>query len=142
MPNPENVLNQTPEQLRENGRKGGFKKGENARQRKKWQDELSVILSLPINRSEKNKTTREANKLLQVDQAKALKDFAGKNTTVQTQILLKLSQMAMSGNLKAMELIGTITGDNKQVIDLNANANVGVKSKIDTLADNLFGDDK
>lgn len=141
MPNPENVMCQTPEQLRENGRKGGLKKHQNALDRKRWQDELSVILSLPISRADKSKASKEASKLLKVDSAKALKDFAGKNTTVQTQILLKLSQMAMSGNLKAIELIGTITGDNKQVIDLNANANVGIKSKVDTLADTWFGDD-
>ena len=48
--------------------------------------------------------------------------------------------MAMTGNIKAVEFIANVTGESKQAIDINMNAKVN--SPVDTLADDLFGDDK
>ena len=107
MPNPENITNQTKEQLSANGRKGAAKANAIKRQKKAMAEEIKLILSMPVKRS----TANAANKLLVVDRAKALDDFSKRNTTVQTQILLKLTQMAMSGNMKAMQLIMELSGD-------------------------------
>lgn len=109
MANPENITNQTKEQLSANGRKGAAKANANRRLKKAMAEEIRLILSLPMKRSIGN----AANKLLIADKAKALEDFSKKNTTVQTKILLKLTQMAMSGNLKAMKLVMELTGDIK-----------------------------
>ena len=135
------IADQTKEELQANGRKGGIRSGQVRAERKKWRDEMSLILSLPISKGDKNKASREANKLLSVDKAKALKDFAGKNTTVQTQIMLKLAQMAMGGNIKAIDMIGSITGDYRQAVDITSASEVKVTNKVDDLADDLFGDD-
>ena len=117
MPNPENITNQTREQLSANGRKGIAKTHQIKKAKKAMREELKIILSLPVKKSTKDK----ANKLLLVDKAKALSDFAAQNTTVQTQILLKLTQMAMSGNLKAMQLIVELTGEaNQKTVDTSA----------------------
>lgn len=117
MANPENITRLTHEQLSANGRKGGIKSQENNRRKKAMKEEMLLILSLPVKRS----TTNAANKLLSVDKAKALADFSSKNTTVQTQILLKLTQMAMSGNIKAMQLIMELSGEaNQKTVDTSA----------------------
>ena len=117
MPNPENIRNLTHEQLSENGRKGALKANENRKRRKAMKEELLMILSLPVKKSTKD----AVNKMLSVDKAKALEDFKGRNSTVQTQILLKLSQMAMSGNLKAFELILDLSGERTQkAVDTSA----------------------
>ncbi len=110
MPNPENITNQTKEQLSANGRKGAAKTNRIKAQKKAMAEEIKLILSLPVKRSVGN----AANKLLLIDRAKALEDFSKKNTTVQTQILLKLTQMAMAGNMKAMQLIMELSGDLNQ----------------------------
>lgn len=141
MPNAENIAVKPHEKRVEDSRKGGIKSGKVRKQRKQWRDELQLMMSLPISRAEKGKLTKEANKLLSIDKAKAIKDFSGKNTTVQTQILLKLTQMAMGGNLKAMEFIATLTGDYKQQVDITSSSDVKITNKVDDLADNLFGDD-
>lgn len=107
MANPENITNQTKEQLSANGRKGAAKANANRRLKKAMAEEIRVILSMPMKRSIGN----AANKMLLVDKAKALEDFSKRNTTVQTQILLKLTQMGMSGNIKAMQLIMELSGD-------------------------------
>lgn len=117
MPNPENLI-MTPERRKEISAKGGRQKGINNRARKAMKEELSMILSLPV---KKKSIHNKATKLLEVDRAKALEDFKGMNTTVQTQILLKLTQMAMNGNLKAMQLIHEVTGEATQkTVDTSA----------------------
>ena len=117
MPHPENITNLTREQLSENGRKGAIKSNEVQRQKRAMKEEMLMILSLPVNRNVKN----AAQKMLTVDKAKALNDFRSRNTTVQTQILLKLTQMAMSGNLKATQFIMELSGEtNQKVVDTSA----------------------
>ncbi len=138
MPNPENITNVTPEEASARGRKAGIESGKARRAKKKMAEELQILLSLPVKRSTKNK----AMKLLDSNKAKAFEDFRGMNTTVQTQILLKIIQMATNGNVKAIEFIANLTGETKQTIDINANADVRVNKPVDTLADDLFGDDE
>lgn len=138
MPNQLNFDLMTEEQKREARSKGGKKRAETLRVRKQMKEELQMILSMPIKRSVKNK----ANKILDVDSAKALEDFRGMNTTVQTQVLLKVTQMAMTGNIKAMDFILNVMGENKQTIDLNTTGNLKIENQSDKLAEELFGDDK
>lgn len=133
MPNPENITNQTKEQLSANGRKGAAKTNAIKKQKKAMAEEIKLILSLPVKRSIGN----AANKLLVVDKAKALDDFSKRNTTVQTQILLKLTQMAMSGNMKAMQLIMELSGDlniankdDSQQVQENAAMDFFVRQKV------------
>lgn len=110
--NPENITNLTKEQLSANGKKGGRRSQEVQRQKKAMREEMMLLLTLPVKRNIRTLAT----KMLTTDRAKALADFSGRNTTVQTQILLKLTQMAMSGNLKAMQLIMELSGEmNKDV---------------------------
>ena len=117
MPCPENITKLTHEQLSEYGRRGNIKSHETKRRKKAMKEELLLILSLPVKRS----VGTAAKKLLTVDKAKALADFSSQNTTVQTQILLKLTQMAMSGNIKAMQLIMELSGEaNQKTVDTSA----------------------
>lgn len=117
MPNPENITSQTREQLSANGRKGAKKTNRIKKAKKAMSEELKLILALPIKRSVKDAT----QKLLTVDKAKAVADFNSRNTTVQTQMLLKLTQMGMSGNIKAMRLIMELSGEaNQRAVDTSA----------------------
>ena len=128
MPNPENITSLSREQLKSNGRKGGIKSAKVRKQKMLMAEELKLILALPVN----SKVNNIANKLLTSDKAKALADFNKRNTTVQTQILLKLTEMSMRGNTKAIELILDITGENKQkTVDTSA------LDKLDTIIGGL-----
>lgn len=135
MPNPENIM-LTGEARRLASSKGGKKSAEAKKAKKKMAEELTLLLSLPVR---KKTVSNKATKLIETDKVKALEDFKGVNTTVQTQILLKITQMAMSGNVKAIEFIANLTGEAKQTIDINMDAKVS--NPVDTLADDLFGDD-
>lgn len=137
MPNRINLdkVNSDPERKSEICRAAAKKANERIKAKKKMKEEMLAILSLPV----KNNIRNKANKLINVDKVKALDDFKGMNTTVQTQVLLKVTQMAMSGNLKAIEFITSLIGENKQVVDLTTTAKVTL-SKADTLAEDLFGD--
>ena len=128
MPNPENITNLTREQLSANGRKGAAAAHAKRKQKMAMAEELKIILSLPVKRSVRD----AANKMLQTSKAKALEDFSKKNTTVQTQILLKLNQMAMSGNLKAMQMIFDLSGEiNQKTVDTSA------LDRLDNILDSL-----
>ena len=129
---PENITSQTKEQLSANGRKGGLKSAEVKKKKRAAREELMLILSLPVKRSIKN----AANKMLSVDKAKALADFAGRNTTVQTQILLQLNKMAMSGNLKAIQFIFELTGEMNQK-EVTINIDDSMKNYYDQLSNQL-----
>lgn len=119
MANPENITKLTKEQLSEYGRRGAAKSNAIRRQKKLMAEELKIIMSLPVKRS--NKAAGIANKLISTDKAKALEDFSKQNTTVQTQIILKLVNMAMCGNLKAMQLIMELSGEmNQKTVDTSA----------------------
>lgn len=133
----DNLMSRTPEQKFQDRSKGGKARAEQARAKKKMAEELKLLLALPIR---KKSIGNKATKIIESDKAKALEDFKGVNTTVQTQILLKITQMAMSGNVKAIEFIANLMGENKQTLDINMDAKVN--SPVDTLADDLFGDDK
>ena len=135
MPNPENVM-LTGEARKLASSKGGKKSAETRKAKRKMAEELGMLLALPVR---KRTVSNKATKLIESDKAKALEDFKGVNTTVQTQILLKITQMAMSGNVKAIEFIANLTGETKQTIDINMDAKIN--SPVDTLADDLFGDD-
>lgn len=137
MPCPENLTNMTPEERFAASSKGGKRSAETRKAKKKMAEELTLLLALPIR---KKSIGNKATKIIEADTAKALEEFKGMNTTVQTQILLKITQMAMTGNIKAVEFIANVTGESKQAIDINMNAKVN--SPVDTLADDLFGDDK
>lgn len=129
MPNPENITSQTREQLSANGRKGAKKTNRIKKAKKAMSEELKLILALPIKRSVKDAT----QKLLTVDKAKAVADFNSRNTTVQTQMLLKLTQMGMSGNIKAMRLIMELSGEaNQRAVDTSA------LDRLDNILDGLY----
>lgn len=128
MPNPENITNLTREQLSANGRKGAAAAHAKRKQKMAMAEEIKLILNLPVKRSVKD----AANKMLNTSKAKALEDFSKRNTTVQTQILLKLNQMAMSGNLKAMQMIFDLSGEaNQKTVDTSA------LDRLDNILDSL-----
>ena len=68
----------TPEQRRENGRKGGIASGESKRKKKALRERLEILLDMPM------KSGREAD-------LEAIKNFAelkGKNITVQDALMI------------------------------------------------------
>lgn len=91
----------TPEQRRENGRKGGIASGEAKRRKKAMRERLEVLLELPL------KEGRSAD-------LDAIKNFAalkGKNITVQDAIMLAQIQKAMKGDTTAAAFVRDTVGE-------------------------------
>lgn len=105
----------TPEQRRENGRKGGIASGEAKRKKKAMRETLDVLLSMPM-KSGKN------------TDIEAIKNFAslkGKNINVQEAMIISMLQRAMKGDVKAAEWIRDTAGQ-KPVENMNMNMNLPV----------------
>ena len=111
MANEENlaaVKNATPEERREWGRKGGIASGEVTRKKKAMRETLEILLDMPLN----NK------KCYSVDDITNFAQLKGKNVTVETAILIRQIQKAMSGDLASAEFLRDTSGQ-KPTNDLN-----------------------
>lgn len=73
------ATNQTTEQLKENGRKGGIASGEKRRQKKALKETIQAVMSMPLYSGKK--------KMSSIESIKALEEVGNKNIEVQTAIL-------------------------------------------------------
>lgn len=90
----------TPEERAENGRKGGIASGVAKRKKKAMRETLEVLLSMPLN----NK------KCYDVEEIETFAKLKGKNVDVNTAILIKQVQRALSGDLPAAEFVRDTSG--------------------------------
>lgn len=93
-------LNMTPEQRRENGRKGGIASGEAKRKKKAMKETLDVLLSMPM----KN------GRSIDIEAVKNFAAIKGKNINVQEAMIISMLQRAMKGDVKAAEWIRDTAG--------------------------------
>lgn len=102
------VSERSKEELQEMGRKGGIKSGEAKRQKKAMKETLEILLSMPLKK----------NKCYEVEEIQSFGQLKGKNIDVQTAILIKQIQRALSGDLPAAEFVRDTSGQ-KPKDDLN-----------------------
>ena len=105
----------TPEQRRENGRKGGIASGEAKRKKKAIRETLDVLLAMPI----------KSGKYADIEAVKNFAALKGKNINVQEAMVVSMLQRAMKGDVKAAEWIRDTAGQ-KPVDNMNMNMNLPV----------------
>lgn len=105
----------TPEQRRENGRKGGIASGEAKRKKKAMRETLDVLLSMRM----KN------GKFADIESITSFAALKGKNISVQEAMIISMLQRAMKGDVKAAEWIRDTAGQ-KPVDNMNMNMNLPV----------------
>ena len=105
----------TPEQRRENGRKGGIASGEAKRKKKAMRETLDVLLAMPM----------KSGKYADVESVKNFAALKGKNINVQEAMIISMLQRAMKGDVKAAEWIRDTAGQ-KPVENMNMNMNLPV----------------
>ena len=105
----------TPEQRRENGRKGGIASGEAKRKKKAMRETLDVLLAMPM----------KSGKYADVESVKNFAALKGKNINVQEAMIISMLQRAMKGDVKAAEWIRDTAGQ-KPVDNMNMNMNLPV----------------
>ena len=93
-------LNMTPEQRRENGRKGGIASGEAKRKKKAMKETLDVLLSMPM----KN------GRSIDIEAVKNFAAIKGKNINVQEAMIISMLQRALKGDVKAAEWVRDTAG--------------------------------
>lgn len=92
--------NMTPEERRENGRKGGIASGEAKRAKKAMRERLEILLEMPM------KSGKGAD-------IEAIKNFAalkGKNITVQDAMMIAQIQKALKGDTTAAAFVRDTAG--------------------------------
>lgn len=92
----------TPEQRRENGRKGGIASGEAKRRKKAMRETLEILLAMPM----------KSGKQADIESIRNFADLKGKNISVQEAMLIAMIQKAMKGNVLAAEYIRDTVGEN------------------------------
>lgn len=90
----------TPEQRRENGRKGGIASGEAKRRKKAMRERLEILLDLPM----------KSGKLKDVEEIKNFAALKGKNITVQDAMMIAQIQKALKGDTTAATFIRDTAG--------------------------------
>ena len=102
MANEENLIPFTSEQSREeavkNGRKGGIASGIARRQNADIRKRLREIVNMPLNDGE-------------IKDIQTLADAKGANLSISDAIVVKLVTMALSGNIKAMNKVTELLGN-------------------------------
>ena len=104
MANEQNLEPFTSEQSRDeakkNGSKGGIASGKARREKKAMKDTLATLLSMPL----------KDDQAVDVENIKSIAALKGKNITVQEAIMLAQIQKAMKGDTKAAEYIRDTSG--------------------------------
>lgn len=116
--------NMTPEQRRENGRKGGIASGEAKRKKKAMRERLEILLDLPL------KQGRSAD----IEDIKNFAALKGKNITVQDAMMIAQIQKALKGDTTAAAFVRDTAGENPSV-KVEADVDMDLNITID------YGDD-
>lgn len=109
----------TPEQRRENGRKGGIASGEAKRKKKAMRERLEILLELPM----------RSGKGADLENIKNFAALKGKNITVQDAMMIAQIQKALKGDTTAAAFVRDTAGENPSVkvesdIDMELNITV------------------
>lgn len=94
--------NMTPEQRRENGRKGGIASGEAKRKKKAMRERLEILLDLPM----------KSGKGVDLEAIKNFAALKGKNITVQDAMMIAQIQKALKGDTNAAAFVRDTAGEN------------------------------
>lgn len=104
MANEENLIPFTSEQSREeakkNGAKGGIASGKARREKKAFKETLEALLSMPMNDGDG----------ISVDDIQNFANIKGQNISVQEAILIAQVQKAMNGDTRAAEYLRDTAG--------------------------------
>lgn len=111
--NPKRFDQLPKEELKALGRKAGIASGEARKRKKAIKETLEIFLSMPVKKG----------KVSKIEDIKNFMELKGKNITVDEAINLQLVQMALKGNLNAIDMIYTVIGE-KPNKNVNINANV------------------
>ena len=108
----DNLVTLTPEEAREQGRKGGIASGKARRERRQMRETLQLLLDMPM----------KAGKSVDVEEIKNYAKLKGKNISVQEAMLIAQVQKAMRGDTKAAEFIRDTAGQKPvENVDMNVN---------------------
>lgn len=105
----------TPEERRENGRKGGIASGITKRRKAQMKNTLNILLTMPLN----------GKKCHEVEDIQNFAQLKGKNVTVETAIMIRQIQRALAGDLPSAEFIRDTSGQ-KPTNDLNVTGSLPV----------------
>ena len=94
--------NMTPEERRENGRKGGIASGEAKRAKKAMRERLEILLDLPM----------KSGKGTDIENIKNFAALKGKNITVQDAVMIAQLQKALRGDTNAALFVRDTSGQN------------------------------
>ncbi len=105
----------TPEERRENGRKGGIASGIAKRKKAEMKKTLEILLTMPLNKK----------KCYSVEEIESFAQLKGKNVDVETAILIRQIQRALAGDLPSAEFIRDTSGQ-RPTNDLNVSGSLPV----------------
>lgn len=116
----------SPEERRENGRKGGIASGESKRAKKAMRERLEILLGMSL----------KGGKGADIEAIKNFADIKGKNITVEDAMLVAQIQKALKGDTTAAAFVRDTSGQNPvQKIDADIKNIVPIIGGEDELED-------
>lgn len=109
----------SPEERRENGRKGGIASVEARRRKKAMKERLEILLELPM----------KSGKGTDIEQIRNYAALKGKNITVQDALMIAQIQKALKGDTTAATFVRDTAGQNpatKIEADVDMDLNITV----------------
>ena len=126
MANEQNLIpftsEQSQEEAKKNGSKGGIASGKARRERKMMREDAQMFLEMPLNAG-------------QLEDVEYLAEVKGKNITVQQAILLAMIKKAMKGDVRASEYVRDTAGQQIANININAEENSKFADILEQLGD-------
>ena len=105
MANEQNLIPQAHVLTVEEASKGGKRSVESRREKKKTQELVKALMSMPM----KN------GKCTDIENIKSFADLKGKNPNVQLTMLVAIVQKALKGDVRAFELLLAILGESPSI---------------------------
>lgn len=100
-----NFKTMTREEASEAGRKGGKRSGEVRREKRERYRSMSAVLKVLLELS------LSKGKIHDINEIQAFAELKGKNVSVNEALMIRITQKALNGDLKAIEMIRDMMGE-------------------------------
>ena len=131
MPNAENLIpnsERTPSERRANASKAGKASGKARRAKRTMREVANLVLDMSVSNGKK----------VDVKSIKSLAEVSGKNIKVQDALVLTLVKNALTGNIKALQMLIELTEQSSQA---GATADDELSASLKELAKELKSDE-
>lgn len=123
----------TPDELKANKKKGGKNSGKSRREKKTVREIAKALLNLSL------KTETDDTPYTEIEGVASLKELTKGNVDVKTAMLMAAVKKALSGDIKAQEMLLELTGEKVDKQEMTIKSDTPLSQTVIYLPDNKRG---